>query len=76
MGRPRGAAGTFQGTAGRLGRSLVRAGEDAAPRGRVVRMQLRVTLDTLITLAIVAFAVVTSTAYQVMRLWVRRTNRP
>jgi hypothetical protein len=39
-------------------------------------MQLRVTLDTLITLAIVAFAVVTSTAYQVMRLWVRRANRP
>jgi hypothetical protein len=76
MGKSGAATGTLRATAGRLRRSIVRASEAGAPRGRVVRLRLRMTVDLLITLAMVAFAVVSSTAYQVMRLWARRIDRP
>lgn len=76
MAKSRAATGTLRETTGRLRRSIVRASEAGAPRGRVVRLRLRMTFDLLITLAMVAFAVVSSTAYQVMRLWARRIDRP
>jgi hypothetical protein len=76
MGKSGATTGTLRVTAGRLRRSVVRASEAGAPRGKVVRLQMRMTLDLLITLAMVTFAVVSSTAYQVMRLWARRSGRP
>jgi hypothetical protein len=76
MGKSGAAADTIGGTAGRLRRSIVRASEAGAPRGKVVRLRMRMTFDLLITLAMVTFAVVSSTAYQVMRLWARRSDRP
>jgi len=58
---------------GTLRRRLVTIGESAAPRGRVRRLQLRVSIDLLITLALAALALASSAAYQV--LVVRRPGR-
>jgi hypothetical protein len=51
---------------GSLRRRLVFIGEEAAPRGRVTRMRLRVTVDLLITLVLAAIAVASATAYQLI----------
>lgn len=48
-------------------------GEAAVPRGHVRRLQLRVSIDLLITLALAAVALASSAAYQV--LVVRRLGR-
>lgn len=42
--------------------------EDAAPRGTVLRAQLRVTVETLVTAATTALAVALTVGYQLLRL--------
>jgi hypothetical protein len=50
-----------------LKRELVSAGRDAAPRGRIMRLQMRASLDALTTLAVTALAVAMAVGYQVFR---------
>jgi hypothetical protein len=47
-------------------RRVVGMGTAAVPRGRVRRLQLRVSIDLLITLALAAVALASSAAYQVL----------
>ncbi len=61
---------------GKLRRTLLTTTEAAAPRGKLLRLQMRVTLDTVITLAIAAFALVSSLSYQVVRWRASRSQRP
>ena len=42
--------------------------EDAAPRGTVLRAQLRISVETLLTAATAALAVALAVGYQVLRL--------
>lgn len=74
MGTTGAAARTISHSTGRLRRSLGAAAEASAPRGRVLRLRLRVTLDLLVTLAMVTFAAVATTAYQVVRWRNQRTR--
>jgi hypothetical protein len=46
-----------------------------APLGRLLRLRVKLTVDNLITLAIILFAVVTSTGYQAVRWRTGRTGR-
>jgi hypothetical protein len=52
---------------GKLRRTVVTTSEAALPRGKVVRLQARITLETLATLAIAAFAIISSMGYQLVR---------
>lgn len=58
---------------GSVRRRVVTIGEAAVPRGRVRRLQMRVSVDLLITLALAAVALASSAAYQV--LLARRPGR-
>jgi hypothetical protein len=60
---------------GKLRRTVVTTSEAALPRGKVVRLQARITLESLVTLAIAAFAVIASAGYQVVR-WRSARTRP
>jgi hypothetical protein len=51
---------------GILRRRIVVIGQEAAPRGRIMRMQLRISVDLLITLAVAGFALASATAYQLL----------
>ncbi len=59
----------------RIRRTLVATGEAAAPRGRVWRLQARMTLDLLLTLAVMALAAVSTIGYQAIRWWAGRSGR-
>jgi hypothetical protein len=58
---------------GSVRRRVVTIGDAAVPRGRVRRLQWRVSVDLLVTLALAAVALGSSAAYQV--LVVRRPGR-
>jgi hypothetical protein len=60
---------------GKLTRTVLTTSEAAAPRGRIVRLQARLTLDLIVTAAIAAFAVASSVGYQVMRWRAARSGR-
>lgn len=47
---------------------IIALAEDAAPRGTVLRAQFRVSVETLMTVAITALAVALAVGYQVLRL--------
>jgi hypothetical protein len=51
---------------GTLRRHIRVIGEEAAPRGRIMRMQLRVSVDLLITLAVASLALAAAAAYQLL----------
>ncbi len=61
---------------GKLRRAVLKTSEEALPRGKVVRLQFAVTLDTLVTVAIAAFALMSAVGYQVMRWRAPRSPRP
>jgi len=63
---------------GTLRKRIVTLGESAAPRGRVRRMQLRMSVDVLATLALATLALALSAAYQVIVAWRpgRRSSGP
>ena len=69
-------ARTLRHSTGRFRRSLSAAAEASAPRGRVFRLQVRVTVDLIVTLVMVALAVISATAYQVIRWRSGRDTRP
>lgn len=50
-----------------LRRELKSAGEAAAPRGRILRLELRATVDSLVALAVTLIAVGMAVGYQVLR---------
>jgi len=61
---------------GKLKRTLLSTSEAAAPRGRILRIQVRMTVENLITAGFVAFAVATSLGYQLARWRAGRSDRP
>lgn len=63
---------------GTLRRRIVFIGEEVAPRGRVRRLQVRTSIDLLLTLGLAALALGSSAAYQilVLRRPGRRSSRP
>ena len=61
---------------GKLKKTVIATSEAAAPRGRILRLQARLTVENLITAGFVAFAVVTSVGYQLFRWRASRSDRP
>jgi hypothetical protein len=59
-----------------LKRSVLTTTEAALPRGRVMRLRVRLTVDLVVTAAITLLAVGASLGYQLMRLWASRSHRP
>jgi hypothetical protein len=51
---------------GTLRQRIVALGDQAAPRGRILQMQLRISMELLITLAIAVSALASATAYQLL----------
>lgn len=58
-----------------IGTFLSAIAEWFAADGRLVRMRFRTTLDTLVTLAITALAIVLTLGYQILGRWARRSDR-
>jgi hypothetical protein len=56
-------------------RALVSTVFDALPRGNVLRMRVRMTLEEVVTIGIGAFAVAASLGFQVARWWSNRPGR-
>jgi hypothetical protein len=51
---------------GTLRRRIVDIGEEVAPRGRITRLRLRLSIDLLVTLGLAALALASAGAYQLV----------
>jgi hypothetical protein len=61
---------------GSIRQAIIATTEAAAPRGRIFRLQARVTLENLVTVGLVAVAVASSLGYQLVRWRAGRSDRP
>jgi hypothetical protein len=61
---------------GKLTHTVLTTSEAAAPRGRILRLQARITVENLVTAGFVAFAVATSVGYQLARWRAGGSGRP
>jgi hypothetical protein len=61
---------------GKLKQTVLTTSEAAAPRGRILRLQARVTVENLVTAGFVAFAVAASVGYQLARRRAWGSDRP
>ncbi|HZW01015.1 MAG TPA: hypothetical protein VFF55_05530 [Candidatus Deferrimicrobium sp.] len=61
---------------GKMKRTVLSTSEAAAPRGRIMRLQVRMTVENLVTAGFVAFAVAASLGYQLARWRAGRSHRP
>ena len=61
---------------GPIMRAVVSTAFEAIPRGKVLRLQVRMTLEEIVTFGLAAFAVASSVGFQVARWWVGRSGRP